>query len=330
MKKIIAQSNIEDVCHDHILVGCAIRANNIVYLLARKDLTEDEAAKGHDYEIPSRVILLHEQPDFSDLQIGAVDINNFELPLIGVSLKPVTQALLLANDNHGSILPIGGGKDTWPFERLLENGMPMCRRLRCIGGYTWAVCSRRLVFRRADVGQWVNVRKGFDSSMSPLGEMNDKECGFHDIDGFSEREIYAVGGKGDIWKFDGDAWCQCHFPTNDHLYTVCCAQDGNVYIGARNGLWKGKNHHWEQICTFEQPGEMNTLRWFDNKLWLAYDYRLLFWDGKHLHHDIFYQGKRISLGGNIDSSDDMLLVAGAYEAWTYDGEHWHNIIPRFN
>ncbi|MBW7984760.1 hypothetical protein [Enterobacillus tribolii] len=330
MKKIISQSNIEDVCQGHIFVGCAIRTDDIVYLLARKDLTEDEAAEGNDYEIPTRVILLHERQDCNELQVGAVDINNFELPQIGISLKPIAQALLLANDNHGSILPIGGGKDTWPFETLLKKGMPMCRRLRCIDGYTWAACSRRLVFKRTDIGQWVNVRKGFDASMSPLGETKNKDCGFKDIDGFSEKEIYAVGGKGDIWRFDGDSWSQCGFPTNDYLCTVCCAKDGNVYVGARNGLWRGKEHHWERICEFEKPEEMNDLRWFDNKLWLAYDYRLLYWDGSDLHSDIIYKDKKISLGGNIDSSENMLFVTRSYETWTYDGKDWYNIIPNFN
>lgn len=327
--KLPKKDYINGVCSGYTFTGCIIKDKDSLYFLARKDISSDDAVSLNDREITTRLIgVLNSES--THLKLGFVELDDFDMPVLGIDRKQNNQLLMLSNDIDGTVLPLGGGKPRWPYETLNEGGLPVCEKLRCIAGDTWAACSRRLLYKRAAVGKWENVRNGFYPPIGPMGEAKDKNCGFQDIDGFSVKDIYAAGGKGDVWKYDGEQWSNCNFPANDFLYTVCCAQDGNVYIGARNGLWKGKNHHWEQICTFEQPEEMNTLRWFDNKLWLAYDYRLLFWDGKRLHHDIFYQGKRISLGGNIDSSDDMLLVAGAYEAWTYDGEHWHNIIPRFN
>ncbi|NHZ42693.1 hypothetical protein [Massilia aquatica] len=65
--------------------------------------------------------------------------------------------------------------------------------------------------------------------------------GFQDIDGFSPEDIYAVGGKGDVWHVDGQQWTQLPFPSEMNLSSVCCAPDGVVYIGAGSGtVFKGR------------------------------------------------------------------------------------------
>lgn len=325
MKKILDKENISNMCKGQIFLDCAIRYNDLVYILARADITEDESSDTEDHNIPTRIIVLEESSNEDDLLIAANEIPRFAHPVIGVSQKPVNQGLLSASDRDGSILPMGGGKDFWPFEILQKNGYPQCKRLRSIDGYTWAVGINRKVYKRVDIGKWIKVTEGFD-----LSKKDTFGYGFNDIDGFSENEVYAVGGKGDIWQYDGTSWKQCGFPTNDNLYTVCCAADGYVYVGARRALWRGKGNQWEQVCAFERQSVMNDLRWFADKLWLAYDYKLVMWDGQELHNEIICNGEKISLGGAIDVSDEMMLVACSYSAWTYDGKDWHNIIPQFN
>ncbi|MCV4592615.1 hypothetical protein OFC51_26410, partial [Escherichia coli] len=65
------------------------------------------------------------------------------------------------------------------------------------------------------------------------------------VDGFSENDIYAAGGKGDVWNFDGDEWRQIHFPSNMLIESICCGQDGYVYIGAQSGtVFKGRKDQW--------------------------------------------------------------------------------------
>ncbi len=324
MKKVLDKANISNMCKGQIFLDCAIRYNDLAYILARADMSEEDASDIEDHKIPTRIIVLEESPSEDDLLIAANEIKKFAQPIIGISQKPVNQGLLAASDRDGSILPMGGGKEFWPFEILQKNGYPQCKRLRPIDGYTWAVGINRKVYKRVDIGKWENVTEGLD-----LSKKDALSYGFNDIDGFSEKEVYAVGGKGDIWKYDGKTWNQCGFPTNDNLYTVCCAKDGYVYVGARKALWKGKDNQWEQVCTFECQSEMNDLRWFADKLWLAYDYKLIMWDGQKLHNDIIHNGKKLPLSGAIDASDDMLLVACSYSAWTYDGKDWHNIIPDF-
>ncbi|MBW7984762.1 hypothetical protein [Enterobacillus tribolii] len=329
IRKTARSEQVKEVCSGQILLAAVINDPNRVYFLARKDLTSDEASSLHDYEIPGRVIAAAEG-DGEFLRLGGLGVDDFNHPVLGISVVPKNQVIVIANDNDGTVLPIGGGQKTWPYESLQEGSLPGCKRIRCIDGYSWVAGNRRLVYKRTNMGVWKRISNGFGTGIEPYGEMNNPDCGFNDIDGFSEKDVYAAGGKGDIWKYDGKTWRQCAFPTDDNLYTVCCAKDGYVYVGARKALWKGKDDQWELVCTFKHPGAMNDLRWFDEKLWLAYDYKLIMWDGQKLHNDITHNGKKLPLSGAIDASDDMLLVACSYSAWTYDGKDWHNIIPEFN
>ncbi len=329
IRKKATSEQVKEVCSGQILLGAVINDSNRVYFLARKDLTSDESVSLHDYKIPARVIAAAEG-DGEFLRLGGIGVDDFSRPVLGISVVPKSQVIVIANDNDGTVLPIGGGQKTWPYESLQEGAIPGCKRIRCIDGYSWAAGNRRLVYKRTDMGEWKKISNGFGADIEPYGEMNNPDCGFKDIDGFSEREIYAVGGKGDVWRFDGNNWQQCGFPTNDQLSTVCCAKDGFVYIGARNALWKGKENTWEKVCDLKNSREMNDLRWFEGKLWMAYDYSLHMWDGSQLFSEINYNGERLPLSGFIDASDDMLLVASSYSAWTYDGKDWFNILPNFN
>ncbi len=35
--------------------------------------------------------------------------------------------------------------------------------------------------------------------------------GFDDLDGFSEQDMYAVGGAGDVWHYNGEIWIPLWF-----------------------------------------------------------------------------------------------------------------------
>ncbi|MFH6995480.1 hypothetical protein [Flavobacterium sp. FlaQc-48] len=94
-----------------------------------------------------------------------------------------------------------------------------------------------------------------------------------DMSGFSDSDMYTVGEKGTVFRFDGKKWEQLVFPTNLNLCTVSCAADGWVYITDKKGhVWQGKNNTWKKIS------ETNVLRpfvdaaWFDDKMWFSNDH----------------------------------------------------------
>ncbi|TLG77088.1 hypothetical protein [Culicoidibacter larvae] len=323
MKNQLAMENVEAAFKGHIILDCAIRSEDLVYLMIRPDVTYEEAMDLEDYQIPTRVVVLKDN-GAGPLGVGAREYQNFTRPLLGVSQKPVSQALLVSQDSDGTVAPLGGGQE-WDAEDIATKGYPQCKHLQCIDGYTWAVGIERGVYKRLDIDKWQPVNAGFEAHAKDKSTKK----GFADIAGFSEQEIYAVGGKGDIWKYDGVSWHKCEFPSTDELYTVCCGKDGFVYVGSRNFLWRGRDNQWEQLVRFELPVRMKDLCWFDNKLWLAYDYSLQMWDGEQLHQEIIHKGKKLSLCSPIDASDDMLLAAGSHEVWTFDGQDWYNIVPKF-
>ncbi|TLG77087.1 hypothetical protein [Culicoidibacter larvae] len=328
IKKQVSPEDLVDLTKDKIFLGCAIRDADAVYFIARPDTSYDETLEV-DRQLPTYVFgIVNSNADY--LTFGYVEVDNFERPIMGVSTLPKANVLLFSHDVDGTVLPLGGGQQTWPSEMLHEEGLPSCKRIRRIDDYAWAACGRRMVYQRTEMGTWVNVREGFAPDMSRFGELNNSDCGFEDIDGFSAQDVYAAGGKGDVWHYDGAAWNDCEFSTDDYIYAVCCAADGYVYIGARSALWRGKSKRWEKLCDLPQREEINDMRWFAGKLWIAYDYTLHMWDGERLHTQISYKGECLPLSGSVDAVDDMLVVAGSYQVWTFDGTDWYNVVPKFN
>lgn len=78
-------------------------------------------------------------------------------------------------------------------------------------------------------------------------EMSTADMGFEDIHGPNESNMYAVGGCGDVWHYDGEKWEWCDFPSNEQLSCVLVAPNGEVYISGEGGnLWQGKLHTWKK------------------------------------------------------------------------------------
>ena len=104
-----------------------------------------------------------------------------------------------------------------------------------------------------------------------------------DIAGFSELDMYAVGGGGAVWQFDGKIWLAIEFPTNTRLSTVACAGDGLVYISDVHGsLYKGRGSDWELIVRMEQSLPFSDSAWFGGRLWCANDYGMYVLEGNRL------------------------------------------------
>jgi len=173
------------------------------------------------------------------------------------------------------------------------------------------------------MGQWIKLDKGI-----PRIEA-ETEHGFEDLDGFSEWDMYAVGGHGDVWRYDGDSWSQCRFPSNEQLSTVTCAPDGNVYIGGEGcSLWMGREHSWQKVARGGSTILWNESVWFQDKLWLSSDYQLRVWDGQALQHPMDGDNK-VVLSGHIDARDGVLVVAGSEYVDMFDGQQWHSIVEPY-
>lgn len=306
------------------IVGVAIRDRNTLQTVSRKAVPHEQATHLLNGQIPTRVASLF-LDDNSDENVGYREITGMTHPRLGVSRAPFHTGVLVASmDRDGDTYPVGGGLDG-PFEKIDAGRWPGLQRLKCIADRTYAVALARRLYQRTAVGRWEQIA-GIPMSTQ---EAALKGAGFRDLDAFSESDMYAVGGHGDVWHFDGHAWRQMGFPTNEQLATVTCAGDGNVYITSEGGsLWVGQRSTWRLL---EQGGSSvlwNDVRWFDGQLWLASDYQLRVWNGREIvapEHD----GKPVVASGHMDAHDGLLAIADLWTVSTFDGQTWRKIVAPY-
>lgn len=188
------------------------------------------------------------------------------------------------------------------------------RRLKPIGGWLYGGGGVRSLFRRLGRNQWVEI--------GPLPPAGKGEVGFNDFDAFSESDIYAAGGKGDVWHYDGSAWRQVPFPSKMWIESVCCGQDGHVYIGAQSGnVFRGRGNEWKQIHKAELSLPFKDMVWFGDRVYATSDYGL--WEIKD--GVVAPSSQPIAItncSGNLSVGDGVMLLAGHSGAALHDGTGW--------
>lgn len=199
-----------------------------------------------------------------------------------------------------------------------------------IGKNIYTVGGPRRMHRRAGVGQWIDVTanlalpKDVDKPGKGLSYM------WQDAAGFSEQDIYVAGGDGDVWRFDGKKFTQCSFPSNELLFNVCCASDGNVYVGGNMGsIYVGRENKWKKLADGSFSVRWKDIAFFAGRLWCGSDYGL--WelkDGKLVRADVPADVQLVS--GAIDISPDgkLMLTAGPDGAALFDGQRWEVLFSR--
>jgi hypothetical protein len=303
---------------------CVVRNKDTVYLGLRKAVSAEKASLIWDSDIPSKLIDLYLDDMTSENWSYVTFDSGFYLPILGVSRSPFShsQVLMVSKGRHGDVWPRGSGMDG-PFEYIHRDGDLFTKRLKCVNGITYAVSAGRRVYKRVAVGQWQPMNEGFPDVKRNLNQ------GFSDLDAFSESDMYAVGGNGDVWHYDGKEWTQMGFPSNVELGTVTCAGDGNVYISGEGGsLWVGQKSTWTSIYKGGSSILWNDVLWFEGKLWLSSDYQFRIWNGKDLE-PVMHDGKAVPMNGHMDAYDGLLAIASPEYVMTYDGNNWKYIVAPY-
>ena len=320
MKPYLKQETWHSEVDGWLITDCAVRDKNIIYLCLRKNIPEGEASRLFDHDLPSKLlgVYLH----LPDNQFGAQDLEGFNKPRCGVSQYPIAQGMLVARNGDGDVWAMGGGRKG-AIEKIHPDGRPITMRIKCINGYAYAVGGNRKIYKRVELGKWEKI--------ADLDAGDDIfKVGFNDMDAFSDTDMYAVGGHGDIWHYNGKRWQRMGFPTNMQLGTVTCAGDGNVYVSGEGGsLWVGRESTWKRIYKGDSTLLWNDALWFENKLWLASDYQLRQWNGKELQR-VEHKGKPIHISGHMDARDGLLVVASPSEVMAYDGKEWKVIVAPYS
>jgi hypothetical protein len=196
----------------------AIRSGERLYLLGTEDkLAEEQVAHGS--------IITWTNGKWGQENVTWSPVS------VCVARKPKEQ--MVAVGLTGEVLVLGGGETL--KEQVKEGNLVASKRgplqgVRAIDGHAYAVGMGRQVYRRDGPGAWACLDESCRASD------DEGAVGFKDIDGFSSRDMYSVGFKGEIWHYDGKKWSRIDSPTNLILNDVCCAGDGNVYVTGYKGL----------------------------------------------------------------------------------------------
>lgn len=302
------------------ITDCCVRGNTFISICLRQDLPEEQASRMWDHDILTKLFVLNlEKPGTT---FGARTLTGYNKPRLGVSQRPLAQSLLVARNNDGQVSVLGGGSK-FPDEFIDPGKVPMTYRIKTIDGYAYSVGGGRSIYKRTDIAKWIKLDKGLPKVDADTAQ------GFNDMDAFSESDMYAVGGHGDVWHFDGGQWKQMGFPSNVQLATVTCAGDGNVYISGEGGsLWVGRKSTWKRIHQGASSVLWNDVLWFDGKLWLASDYQLRVWNGKELE-TVTHEGEDVPIYGHMDARDGLLAVASPWSVMTFDGKAWRTIVAPY-
>ena len=312
------------------LTDCVVRKKDILYFVAEQEF--DETSKTQEKrKLRTRVITCIDRKDVQPW--GYADLGGMHRTVAGVSYQPKEQFVGVTLNDHVYVLGSGDigfehdlkgsnskelkQKNATPEEYMLRGGIT---KLRTIDGRLYGCGLGRTVIDRVEKNEW-HYHTELPKDKSFLDD-----TGFSDIDGFSSNDIYAVGGHGDVWHFDGKQWKQIAFPSEMTLETVCCAGDGQVYIGAESGtVFKGRDNEWKLISRGRMTLPFKDMVWHQDQLWCTSDYGLwVLKNDKVREADVPY-GVSVC-AGHLSVGDGVMLLAGMYGAAMHDGKEWHRII----
>lgn len=322
--KKISNSEWVEYFKGWLMVDCSLLRSDLITIIAREDIPHEIASRGWDSDISTRVIDIF----IEDGECGSSQFKGIAFPKVGISRHPKLQSLLLNKNTEGQVFYDGEGLDGVEAVKPGADNEDSFygNRLVCIDGWSYALGQLREIHKRIDIGKWEPMMNGFDQ---PRYENSWDDWGFNDMDGPNENNLYAVGGKGDVWRYDGKKWRWCDFPSNEVLATVTVAPDGQVYISGDGGsLWVGKENTWKQLAKAHSTINYNDSVWFKDQLWLCSDYRLEVWDGKKLDRPV-HGDSTIVYSGHMDAHENLLVVAGMSQVHAFDGKEWHTIVQSY-
>ncbi|HVE16236.1 MAG TPA: hypothetical protein VNB29_05840, partial [Chthoniobacterales bacterium] len=199
------------------------------------------------------------------------------------------------------------------------------REVRTIGKKAYVVGMGRTAYRRDGTDRWVRI----DQSVRYSSKTSN--AGFNSIHGFSEKEIYAVGWEGEIWRYDGEKWTRCPSPAKRALFRVVCAPDGVVYAAGQSGtLVAGRKGKWTVIRQNCTKDDFYGGTWFRDRLYLSTDSGLFVLEGSSLKAAAITSAGKQKLKFRADesfehlaSTDEVMWSVGSKMAmYTRDGSTW--------
>ncbi|MBL8508509.1 MAG: hypothetical protein JNM11_08565 [Chitinimonas sp.] len=325
---ILTKETWKNTIQGYSIYDCAIRsADRQCFLLYEKQ------EPLHRDSLPAiRFVFTYNDEAIPQERYYFRQFNNFRFARLAFNTQPVPN--YVAVDTRGQVYSYDQSRDD--VEHQHPDDIPgselaaVVTQVARIGQNIYTVSNPRRTHKHTNIDVWEDLTKDLPVPADFGTPGNGLKYMWSDIAGFTETDIYAVGGLGDVWHYDGQHWTQCSFPSNELLNNVCCADDGNVYIGGNMGsLYVGKGNTWKKLSDSNFSVPWKDIAWFAGKLWCGSDYGL--WElrgGVLIRAEIPANVQLVS--GAIDISPDKkwMLTAGPDGAALFDGTHWEVLFSR--
>ena len=308
------------------IVDCAIRSDDIAYLLVVQDDSDDSDDSDEEWRVISWAPNILIDRNISLLR--AIFYNLKRTPKIEVQYSAVDSRCILADGRtfSWSSGPNGG----------VEEQPGLMKQMRTIGDHVYLLNSFSLSKRNGHTNEWEAV------PLHPaiLEDYNDETTKKRrylliDFDAFSTNEFYLLDWKGKVFYQENNEWHLVDLTAMGYpeLQTdgICCGPDGWVYIFGKdeNGgkIFQGKGDRWKVI--WEVSFEIYHIDMVAYQDHVIITNNFLFSkikDGvvEHIEGAPF-SGKFVSVRGNL------LMIADSDEAAIFDGKEWKMIIsPHFD
>jgi len=302
------------------IVDCAVRKNDIAYVLAVSEKEDD------DGNTAWHIISWAPHLFGTDKYLGRYGVHNLRsIARIAVEFTPEERYILC---------------DTWEYCRVGKKGRVeqpgLMEQMRTIGDHVYLLNSFSLSKRNGHTNEW----KAVPLHPAILEDYNDETTKKRrylliDFDAFSTNEFYLLDWKGKVFYQENNEWHLVDLTAMGYpeLLTdgICCGPDGWVYIFGKdeNGgkIFQGKGDRWKVI--WEVSFEIYHIDMVAYQDHVIITNNFLFSkikDGvvEHIEGAPF-SGKFVSVRGNL------LMIADSDEAAIFDGKEWKMIIsPHFD
>lgn len=318
----------------YTISGCVVRNKNIFYFVAI-DENSDASPSIEQNLIEKRVIAFLRGFE-ENKRYGLSELEGMDYLNAGVTTFPKEQ--FVGVDSTRQVFKLGSGEED------IEEDIPLAingpargpiNDIKQIDGYLYAASFRRGLARRVDANKWESLCPDVQLPTPETGHTRQEASkiteywGFDAFDGFSSEDIYAAGGKGDVWHYYQGSWQQIDFPSNDLLSTVCCAGNDNVYIGAQSGtIYVGKGLNWKRLYQGDLSLPYRSLVWFEGNLYGSSSYGLWVLDGDEMVAVDLPENIKVC-AGRLSVADGVMLMAGQYGAAFLEDGEWQLIFNVF-
>jgi hypothetical protein len=319
------------------ITDCAVATKDVFVFIASEILTDEELEEYEEQGLdqfyrPKKLVTFLRNGDSKGQHWFQNHLIGWDTPRIGACNKPrnhsITIELSTRLDDRVFITGSGPAGEIQPPKKVAIKGVPQggfirggIVRTKTINGWAYAVGGNRTLGKFLDKDNWETLNKTLPKLERATSTDAILESGFEDVDGFSETDIYAGGGKGDLWHFDGENWEPIPFPTNDNIFSLCCAGDGFVYVCCTFGaIYKGRGDNWKKISNGRGSKSFRDMVWHKDRVYCTNDYGL--WtiqddelEAADIPEEIF------ACSGHLYANDDVMLLGGlGGAAYCEDGE----------